>query len=151
MSHDGNSCPNQSVNSVEHLGASTFDLYGPDTSLLHRAATIEHCTLDARLIREKRHVDDDQRALHSPTHGRCMINHVVQRDGECRWKTHHRRANRIANENGIDSGFVDKSPEQRIVCGHDYKLLALALALGKIANCDRSLGLRLCLSQRASS
>jgi len=103
-------------------------------SLLNRAAAIEDRALNACLVGQKGHVDDDERARHTATDGGGVVDHVIQRHRQCRGVSHHGGSNRIADENRVDAGFIDESPEQRIVRSHDDDLLALALALGEIAD-----------------
>src|SRR5438105_2823217 len=137
--HHRNAGPHQRVHRVEHLGAATLDLHGTRSRLLNRASAVQHRTLDARLIGKERHIDDDERALHSTPNRCCMADPVIDRDRQRRWISHDRGPYGIANQNRVDPGLVDEPSEERIVGGHHYQLLAFSFALGEIADSDWTL------------
>ena len=134
MRHHRNTGPHQCINGVEHVRTAALHLYRGDASFLNRASAVQHCTLDAGLIREKGHVDDHKRPLYAPPHSRRMIDHMIQRDRECRRISHNCSSHRIADKNCIDSRLVDESSKERIVGRHHHDLLTLSLVLGEITN-----------------
>src|SRR5437762_3263966 len=90
--HHWNPGPHQRVDGFEHLRIAALDLHRAHARFLNGAPAVQHRALDARLIRKKRHVDNYQRAFYPAAHRRCVVEHLLQGDRQCRWIPHDRRA-----------------------------------------------------------
>ena len=81
------------------------------------------------LIRQERHIADDVRKLRAAFDGGRVDDHLVHRDGHGGVIAQHHHAQRIADEDQIDAGFVD-GERAGIVVGGDHGDGFAALFLG---------------------
>jgi hypothetical protein len=106
--------------------AAAFELHGRGAAFLQQPARIAYRLSDADLIREKRHVDDDERASCRGRRAR-VVQHVVERHRQRVLVSEHDHAQRVADENHIDSGAIQQTRHGRVVGGERGDLLAACL------------------------
>ena len=87
------------------------------------------------------HVCDEQRALHSATHGARVHHDLVERDGHSVAVAEHGVADAIADENDVNARFVNDACHRVIVSGQtDETFIALlARAQGRRSHFLRTL------------
>jgi hypothetical protein len=78
------------------------------------------------LVRHKRHIAYQQRALGGAPHRLGMVNHLVHRHWGSAGVAEHHRAQRIAHQNDINARIINQARNWHIVGGeHGEFLLAL--------------------------
>ena len=98
-------------------------------ALLHQPAGVRDAVLDRRLVGHERHVADDVRAPRRACDRAAVIDHLVERDRQRRLVTLHDHAERVADQQHVDAGFVEQPRERGVVRGEHGDLLAALLHL----------------------
>ena len=88
-----------------HLGA-TFQLDRARTRLLQQPAAITNRLLDRDLVAHEWHIHHDHRMLHALTYEFAVLDHLLHRRSESRFRTRHNRFDRITYENRVNIRFV---------------------------------------------
>jgi hypothetical protein len=103
---------------------------------LQKTAGIPHRLFDADLIREERHVGDDERPLGAACHGARVVDHRVERDGQRGLMPKNDRCERIADEDDVDAGAIEQAGHRRVVRRQHGDLLARLFLLTEFRNAN---------------
>ena len=106
MPHHRHAALGQEGDGLRHARAA-FDLDGAAAGFLQHARGVHEGLLLGRLVRCKRHVDDDQRALGAAHHGVALQDHHLERDRHGGLQTVHHHAERVADQDHV-AIFVDQ-------------------------------------------
>jgi hypothetical protein len=89
-----------------------FDCFG--AAFFHQSQSVSDCVVVTGVERSIRHIRDQQSALHGASHGLQMDQNLVERDGHRVAVSQHDIAETVADENHVNSGFVD-DPGGRVI------------------------------------
>ena len=101
---------------------------------LQQAAGVAHRLLDAHLIGHERHVGHDERARGAAGHRARVVQHVVERDRQRVLVAEHDHAHRVADEQHVDAGAVEKPRHRGVVGGEHGNLLAAPFPLAQVGH-----------------
>ena len=113
MPHHGNPSLHQSRGRM-HRGAASFDLHRSRSAFLDQASGVAQRIFRADLIGEERHVCHHQRPLDPAGNRSRVMHHGVQCHGQRCFVTEHHHAQRIADQQHIDTRTIQQ-PGHRIV------------------------------------
>ena len=108
MPHNRNSDIDQPLGCLHDMASAAFDLYGCRAAFLNQPAGISHGFFHAELECEKGHVGHDQGPLRATAHGLRVMNHHVEGHRECIIKAQDNHADRISNQNDVDTRAVQQ-------------------------------------------
>ena len=101
---------------------------------LQQASSVADRLLDAHLIGHEGHVGHHERALSAAGHGARVVQHVVERHRQRVLVAEHHHAHRVAHEQHVDAGAVEKPRHRRVVGGEHGNLLAAAFPLAQVGH-----------------
>ena len=107
--------------------AAALDLHRRGPAFLEQTAGIANRLCDTDLVGEKRHVGDDEGVPGSAAHGRGVVHHGVERDGERRLVPQHHHPERVADEQRVHPRTIEQGRHRRVVGGQHRDLLAAPL------------------------
>jgi len=93
--------------------------------LCHEAARVKHRGLVRGLIAHVGHVADQPAVGRAATHGLCVADHVVHRDGQGRLVAQHGHAQAVAHEDDVNAGLFDQRRHRVVVAGNHGEGCAL--------------------------
>ncbi len=121
---------------ADELDARAFDLDGFGAGLLDEADGVGDGLGDRAVIAAEGHVGHDERAAHGAAHGARVVQHLVDGDGQRVFVAEDDHGERVADEDEIDAGLVDKARGGVVVGGERGDGLALALHLAERGHGD---------------
>ena len=98
----------------------------------HQFGGIMQRLLWAFLIRAKRHISDEEGALHAAKHTLRVINHILQPHRQSGGMALNHITQRIAHKHHIDTAAIEHGGKARIIAGEHGNLLAAAAQLGDV-------------------
>ena len=104
-------------------------------SLTKRMALLRPSAMEA-VIAAEGHICDDQRATDGAADGAGVVEHLVHGDGEGVFMAEDDHGERVADEEQVDSSFVDQAGAGVVVGGERGDGLALALHFGERGHGD---------------
>ena len=125
MAHHADLFVDQPLDEVNTLvSAFEFDCFR--AAFFHQSQRISDRIVVAGMKRSIRHVGDQQRALHRASHGLQMNQYLVERDGHGVAVSQHDIAQTVADEDDVDSCFIDDARGRVIVsCQTNQSFAAL--------------------------
>ncbi len=134
---------------ANQLDARALDLDGFGAGFLDEADGVGDALGDRAVIAAEGHVGHDERAAHGAAHGARVVQHLVDGDGKRVFMAENDHGERVADENEIDAGLVDKPRGGVVVGGERGDGLALALHFAERGHGDFWEGTPGCARMRA--
>jgi hypothetical protein len=99
--------------------AASFELDRIHAGFLKEASGIANRFGGGNLVGHERHVTDQMRAARASGHGLAVVNHVFHGHRKGVLVTQHHHAQRIADQDGIHAGAIERQ-RGRVVVGGDH-------------------------------
>ena len=120
MSHDRNSGTENPSDGFLYL-FSAFEFDGIGSGFFHNAYGRCQSLLGVSLIGTERHIDNNERTFYGTDDRLSVIDHLVESHGQCGNISCHNVRGRIAHQNYVHAGTVDKCRHRVVVSGkHRY-------------------------------
>ena len=115
MAHNRNSCPDNGLNPIDHIGPA-FNLYRLCAAFLDKPTGIGHRFFIRGLVGHKRHVANQQGVVNASPDRTGMVDHFVHGNGEGVLVSQGYHPDRIPDQNDIDPAFIDQ-PGGAVIIG----------------------------------
>ena len=135
MTHHGNIDRRDSRHRVRDRD-SPFELHRFRPAFLDEAPGVTQRVFGTHLVREERHVGDDQRAAPRPRDRTRVVDDLVDRDRERGVLAAHRHAETIADEQHVDAAVVEDPREWKVVRGQHRDRLMRGLHAREIGHAN---------------